>query len=315
MDCLVCDELECTQSVFLSESGLDEYRLSMEDILKAFEIQKGTTLHKMMVQSGEGSTRRTIKDSAVYQMLTQLPDAIAGTASETTHRSSQTMSLVDENDVDRIGGEVCADDDMQLSMGRLESRILIFQEECEKREKEKMERELQQFKNSARIEIEEEYAKRRLKEVEESRKAMENEIESNMETMKRKEDQLRKDLLAREKEREYQHLNIRQELAKEIETLKRREHENKNFIEIEQRKLQLEEQRVKHILMNAEAKLEFAETKEKEVLESTTNEFNRARLAAKQTYEDASESVRKQSAFYAKELDSLNGKSFPSYSL
>ena len=49
------------------------------------------------------------------------------------------------------------------------------------------------------------------------------------------------------------------------------------------------------------------EIKEKEIRESAANEFNRVRLAAKQTYDDASESVQKQSAFYAKELDDLNG--------
>lgn len=300
MDCLICEKMECTQSVFLSESGLDEYRLSIEDILKAFEIQKGSKLSDDLLTTAGGGPK-SFKDSAVYQLMAKLPEMVTNISNSAIHKSSQTMPLGVEKD------SLATTDNISADVVAVESRMFAFQKECEERERKRVERDLEQFKQSARTSMEQDFAHRCFKEVEETRQAMTIKADKSTEVMKSKEEQLKKDFLAREKEREYQHLAIRQELAKEIEVSKQRETENKNFIEIEQRKLQLEEQRVKHILMSAEAKLEFAEIKEKEIRESAANEFNRVRLAAKQTYDDASESVQKQSAFYAKELDDLNG--------
>ena len=130
---------------------------------------------------------------------------------------------------------------------------------------------------------------------------------NKLEYIEKKQEQLSKNFLLKERENEIQHMAEIHELMKEIDVLKKRDTETRNVIEIERRKLHHEDQRVKHLLMNAESKLECAEAKEREVRESIANEFGRVRLTAKQTYDDASETVQKQMAFYAKELESLNG--------
>ncbi len=303
MDCLVCDQMDCTRTVFSSESGLDEYQLSMEDIFKTFEIQKGSKLwYGLFVDPGTTSKGpKCYKDSIVYQLLTKLPETVTHASNSTIQKSSQTVPL----DLDRDSLVVPANTH-QGNM-TMEARMFVFQQECEEREKKRTEEELEKIKKSIRKSMELDFSQRCLKEVEATRKNMQIKADKNEAMMKSREEQLKKDFLVKQREMEYEHSAAKQKLAKELEMMEKREQDNKNFIEIEKRKLKLEQQKVQHIKMSAEAKLEYAETKEKEIRASVANEFNRVRLAAKQTYDDASESVKKQSAFYAKELDELNG--------
>jgi len=189
----------------------------------------------------------------------------------------------------------------------IESRMFAFQAECEQRAQQRIEVEMKDFKRSTKAALEQQAAGRRLEEIEKVKQIMKIESEKKLEYTEKKQEQLSKNFLLKEREKEMQHMAEMHELMKEIDVLKKRDTETRNIIEIERRKLNLEDQRVKHLLMNAESKLDFAEAKEREVRESIANEFRRVRLAAKQTYDDASESVQKQMAFYAKELESLNG--------
>jgi hypothetical protein len=109
-------------------------------------------------------------------------------------------------------------------------------------------------------------------------------------------------------EREKEHLSDLHKLMSEMDTLKKREKDNQNFLDMETRKLELEEQRVSHMLKNAETKLKFAEAKEKEIREHLSAEYDRVRIRAKQTYDDASDTVKKQMEFYAIEMERASGK-------
>ena len=323
MEYLICDELECTISVFSSESGLDEHYLSKGDVLKAFDIRKGSKLYEELLSYVEDSSK-TIESSTLYRLLTTVPAMLenvstqsASTQTWTTEngnlkaRTDLNKQLKDIQDKYSSNRGACSHTHRLSNTpdGLVESNMFAFQKECEERERKRMERKLEEFKRSLLASMEQEAAQQCLVEVDNTRREMKVEHDRSIEVMRNKAEQLKKDFVNKEKEREYQQLALRQKLMKEIEDLKQRENDTKNVIDIERRKLQLEEQRVKHILMSAEAKLEFAEAKEKEVRESVANEFSRVRLAAKQTYDDASVSVRKQSAFYAKELDELNGRS------
>ena len=326
-DFLHHDGMECTLSVFSTESGLDGNYLSSADVCKSFEIHSGSALHEILKVDRQeclnGGPRR-IEHSTLYQLLSSLPRLLNDTSTQST--STQTTNV--NNDASKeCGFSLLARQDLDRQLQQIkkkyssavpketsthhssliESRMFAFQAECEQRAQQRIEVEMKDFKRSTKAALEQQAAGRRLEEIEKVKQIMKIESEKKLEYTEKKQEQLSKNFLLKEREKEMQHMAEMHELMKEIDVLKKRDTETRNIIEIERRKLNLEDQRVKHLLMNAESKLDFAEAKEREVRESIANEFRRVRLAAKQTYDDASESVQKQMAFYAKELESLNG--------
>ena len=189
-----------------------------------------------------------------------------------------------------------------LSQSAADTKMFEFQRECEERERKRAEAQIEEFKRSFTNSVEFTLKQHHLAEMEDCRRAIKIECDEKLEA-------LRKQFREREKETLNQQREQREHLTKKIEELKKSTMDKKGLYDIEWRKLQLEEQRVKHILMTAEAKLQNAEKNEKNSRASTAEEFNRVRLAAKESYEDASESAKKQSIFYAKEIESLNGMS------
>jgi hypothetical protein len=328
-DFLHHDGMECTLSVFSTESDLDGNYLSSADVCKSFEIHSGSALHEILKKDrqecldGE-TTGRRMEQSTLYQLLSSLPRLLndastQSTSTQTTNVNNDAtkecgFSLLARQDLDRqlqqikkkYSSTVPEEKSMHYS-SLIESRMFAFQAECEQRAKQRIDVDMKEFKRSTLAALEQQAAVRRLEEIEKVKQIMKLESVKKLEYIEKKQEQLSKNFLLKERENEIQHMAEIHELMKEIDILKKRDTETRNVIEIERRKLHLEDQRVKHLLMNAESKLECAEAKEREVRESIANEFGRVRLTAKQTYDDASETVQKQMAFYAKELESLNG--------
>lgn len=329
-DFLLHGGMDCTLSVFSTESGLDGNYLSSTDICKAFEIHSGSILSKILLKKttqGEEitTTGRRMEQSMLYQLLTSLPRLLNDVCTQCS--STQTANTVQADD-NRVKSSMLAslDLDQQLQAIKkkyssnisanqtvhhssvLESNMFALQRECEEQAQKKMKVEMKEFKRTALASLEQQVADRYLGEIEKLKQMMKIECEQKLEFARKKKEQLSKDILFKEREREMQHMTDMHKLMREMDELKKKNLENENKVEIERRKLRLEEQRVEHILMNAESKLEFAEVKEREVRESIANEFCRVRQAAKQTYDDASESVQKQMVFYGKELEGLNGE-------
>lgn len=279
MECIVFDGMKYTESVYSSESGLDEYRLSIEEILSALKIP--SRMYDLIVsEAGESLECNSVKKSALYQILKQVPEIITKGSRSNNHISTQTLQTPEM---------YFGIDPSSLT----ETKMYTFFKECEERENKRMENEMEGFKRSTTASLE---------------KTIRMELHQNIESMKRKEDQLKLEFLKMDEEKERKNLAQQQKLIKEIELLRQQEKENSTFIDIEKRKLKLEEQRVNHILMNAEAKLEFADTKEKRARENAANEVTRVRRVAEESFGSASESIRKQSALHAKELNDINGK-------
>ena len=64
-------------------------------------------------------------------------------------------------------------------------------------------------------------------------------------------------------------------------------------LELEKWNVQLEEQKIEHVLKPAEIDLDSVEKKEVETRKRMSNEYERLRSSAKKTYDDATDTVKK----------------------
>jgi hypothetical protein len=335
LDYLICDDLQLTLSVYSTESGLNHDNhhittsagccsfMSAADICKAFEIKRESKLFKMMTTSKMNDKSHRVEHSMISKILSGIPSLINNDVSYVctstqTHGDDENHSILLarrdlEDRLQQIKDKYAQQSELLSQSYRsnsegLESQMFAFQRECEERERTRMERELEVYKKTAVEAIKREVSEKYSLKIDESKRTLKAEYDRNLEQLKMKEEKLREEFLVREKEREKEHLADLHRLMREIEHFKKRESDNKSALDVQWRKLELEEQRVKNILLTAEMKLNFAETKEKEVRESIANEYNRVRLTAKQSYDDASDSVKKQMEFYVAEFDRINGK-------
>lgn len=340
-DFLICDDLQLTLSVYSTETGLDDHHddsshqhhhhtnscfMSAHDICKAFEIKTESKFFKIMTSTKENDkSSKGAEQSMISKILSGIPSLIndvptSACASTQTHEDDKSSSILLarkdlEDHLQQIKDKYVQQSELLSQSYRsssevLESQMFAFQRECEERERARMERELEVYKKTTVEAIKRECSEMYSRKMDESKRMLKAEYDRNLDQLNKKEEKVREEFIGREKEREKEHLADLHRLMREIEHFKKREHDNKSMLDVERRKLELEEQRVKNILLTAEMKLSFAETKEREIRESMTNEYNRVRLAAKQTYDDASDSVKKQMEFYAVELDRLNGKKY-----
>ena len=72
--------------------------------------------------------------------------------------------------------------------------------------------------------------------------------------------------------------------------------------------MQLKEKRVEHVLKTAEMNSVSVEKKEVETRKRMSNEYERLRSNTKNTYDDATDAVKKQNDVYTRELKELNSK-------
>ena len=70
--------------------------------------------------------------------------------------------------------------------------------------------------------------------------------------------------------------------------------------------MQLKEKRVEHVLKTAEMNSVSVEKKEVETRKRMSNEYERLRSNAKNTYYDATDAVKEQNDVYTRELKELN---------
>ena len=70
--------------------------------------------------------------------------------------------------------------------------------------------------------------------------------------------------------------------------------------------MQLKEKRVEHVLKTAEMNSVSVEKKEVETRKRMSNEYERLRSNTKNTYDDATDAVKKQNDVYTRELKELN---------
>ncbi len=320
LEYLTCDGLEQTASVLASESCLDENILSWKEALKVYTVPPNSPLYSKLTRVKDLlEERREIgcfKDTTIHVLLSHASQSLATTIETKISVSTQTVTidgnLKAREELDRrlelIGEKYeqssnyysCNVDDL------IDSKLLSIQKECEECARKEMEHELKRFQNTEIISMRKEEEDRRQRDLIALRSEMKQEYEIKIQELIKRQEEMKASFEAKEREIDYNKMKAQQSIMNHEDKLRQREIYLKNEIDLERKKLQIEEQRIKQILANAEAKFDLAEKKEKALRDGIKAEYDRVRCEAKKSFEDASETARKQSDFYSKELKELN---------
>ena len=324
MEYLTCDGLEQTASILASESYLDDNFLSRRDALKAYAVLKDSSIHAMLMRSRDDEKENRMnhlkscyEDTTIHILLSHA----ATLSMDTTKVSISTQTTIPENGL-RAREQL----DRQLMMinekyskpqnrtndycnieETMKAKLFSIQKECEIQAQKEMERKLKYFQETNLVSMQKAEEDKRQMERSQLQLKMKQEYDDKIHEFLKRQQEAKALLERKEREREMNQMKERQKMIHEMDRLAERKIKIKNELEFERKKLQIEEQRIQHVLMTAEAKLDYAEKKENAMRNDMEAEYNRIRSAAKQTFDDATDTARKQSDFYCKELKELNG--------
>lgn len=303
LDYLKAEKMEHSISTFQSESG--SYNdIAVEEIFTLFGIPQQninfmqfvhhdhrSVLYCLMTSIGKQLEGENDKDAQLRTTSTQTSFA-SNDWNTTRHILRQNLSNIEEKH--KVLPAAC-----NFTSSSLEQHLFQFQKECESRERILMEKKLENFKRDIVTRMQMEESTRHYKEINEVKDQSRQECEWAVKA-------LQEQLTIQKMNMEQKHLEEIHCMTKEIDSLKRKERENRNFIEMERRKLQLDEQRCKQMFKTADTKLKVIEMKEDELRETMKTEYIKCREEAKQTYEVAMETVQKQKKMYHDGLEELN---------
>ena len=304
LDYLKKENLEYSISTFQSEI-CSHSEIAIEEILKLFGISE----HLNLMQSSHDD-----QSSLLYCLMTSIGKCFEGPQHKDIHlqtTSTQTSPLCNDlittrnslrenlNYIEEKHKDLSRTSSLRKSSLLLDQQLFQFQKECESRERILMEKKLEDFKRDIVSRIQQDESAKYNKEMNKVKSQWNQDHERAMKI-------LQEQSTVQKMNMEEKHLVEVKRLTKEIDTLKRNERENRNFLEVERRKLQLDEQRCKQMIKTAETKLKMIETKEEELRETVRAEYKKCQDEAKQNYEEALKTVKKQGKLYSDGLEELN---------
>ncbi|UJR13726.1 hypothetical protein I4U23_000737 [Adineta vaga] len=241
-----------TTSVFIPEANINDYKImSDEEILRLLNISTESTFYKKIKSNKEINGHASLLMSMLTCIASWLPGSWQSNGTQTSHElwtGSIAGATLDEklNNLDAMYNN--RQDDMS-SMHNLstEEKLLLFQKNIELRTKENLRQQMDEFRENEIKKIRESERLKCQMELQSLRKELETLYHSKQETLNEKEGRI-SDRFKAELENERRELYAqRQTFLEELKAMKIRETENQRNLEIRERSLVLEADRVKRL--------------------------------------------------------------------
>ncbi|CAM4891276.1 unnamed protein product [Rotaria socialis] len=241
-----------TTSVFIPEANINDYRtLSDAEILRLLNISTESCFYKNIKSNSEINGHKSLLISMLTCIASWLPGSSQNNSTQTSNdlwAGSVAGSTLDEklNNLDAMYTNR-HDDLMSMQNLSTEEKLLLFQKNVELRTKENLKQQMDQFRENEIKKVRDEERSKCQMELQSLRKELEILYKSKQDTLNEKEMRIGERFKA-ELENERRDLYVqRQSFLEELKTMKMRETENQRNLELRERSLTLEVDRVKRL--------------------------------------------------------------------
>ncbi|CAF2581569.1 unnamed protein product [Rotaria sp. Silwood2] len=241
-----------TTSVFIPEANINDYRtMSDEEILRLLNISTESSFYKKIKSNSETNGHTSLLISMLTCISSWLPGSPQNNSTQTSNdlwTGSIAGSTLDEK-LNNLDAMYTNRRDDLTSMHNLstEEKLLLFQKNIELRTKESLKQQMDQFRENETKKIRDEERLKCQMELQTLRKELETLYRSKQDTLNEKEMRIG-DRFKAELENERRELYAqRQTFLEELKTMKMRETENQRNLELRERSLTLETDRVKRL--------------------------------------------------------------------
>lgn len=316
------ENLSLTLSVFTSESSIETTGyFSFEDICKSFDICGNSPL-----LNEKTLTERTTKEPLLCIILKALSRITRDIVPKTYETSTQTTSSKVQEEDPSVSARNALEQKLSNIQERHafnrfqrcsilpetslhESKMFAYQREVEQRERLKMEATLAEFKRSFVARTQKDANHQCKMQVEKMKQEEELRLSNCMKESRERENELLKGFKLKEQQSKLDFTLEINKLHREIDDLQRAERENRSKHDIEVRKIQIEEQRLRNMLQTAQSKLDFASAKE-EMIQKSLSEVH---TATKRSCDDITSNLKQQIEICTKDVDKIRSKFVSSF--
>ncbi|CAF1202029.1 unnamed protein product [Rotaria sordida] len=241
-----------TTSVFIPEANINDYRtMSDEEILRLLNISTESSFYKKIKSNNETNGHTSLLMTMLTCISSWLPGSSQNNSAQTSNdlwAGSVAGSTLDEK-LNNLDAMYTNRRDDLTSMHNLstEEKLLLFQKNIELRTKESLQQQMDQFRENEIKKIRDDERLKCQMELQTLRKELETLYKSKQDTLNEKEMRIG-DRFKAELENERRELYAqRQTFLEELKTMKIRETENQRNLELRERSLTLETDRLKRL--------------------------------------------------------------------
>ncbi|CAF0952557.1 unnamed protein product [Adineta ricciae] len=252
LDYFQIQKYDYTSSVFIPDANINDYKvMSDEEILRLLNISTESTFYKKIKSNKENHAHTSLLMAMLTCIASWLPGSWQSNGTQTSHdlwSGSIAGATLDEK-LSNLDAMYNNRQDDVTSMHNLstEEKLLLFQKNIELRTKESLRQQMEQFRENEIKKIREDERLKCQMELQSLRKELEALYHSKHETLNEKEGRI-SDRFKAELENERRELyGQRQTFLEELKAMKVRETENQRNLEIRERSLALEADRVKRL--------------------------------------------------------------------
>ncbi|CAF1014534.1 unnamed protein product [Adineta ricciae] len=252
LDYFQVQKYDYTSSVFIPDANINDYKvMSDEEILRLLNISTESTFYKKIKSNKENHAHTSLLMAMLTCIASWLPGSWQSNGTQTSHdlwSGSIAGATLDEK-LSNLDAMYNNRQDDVTSMHNLstEEKLLLFQKNIELRTKESLQQQMEQFRENEIKKIREDERLKCQMELQSLRKELEALYHSKHETLNEKEGRI-SDRFKAELENERRELyGQRQTFLEELKAMKMRETENQRNLEIRERSLTLEADRVKRL--------------------------------------------------------------------
>jgi len=324
LEYLLNDNLHLTASVLASDSGfLDDNYLSREDSLKIYGIAANSTIHSILTKIRDGDTgNNSYTSSTIHLLLLQASSLSSSSKNDISTSSASCQTAISSVDclkarehLDRRLEKINIKYEGQHKRFNcnasnfdqaIEEKLKEIQKECEERAQKELEEKMKQFEAASIASMRKEEEDKRLNDIAQLHLEVKNDYDRKIQRFIKKYDDMKIEYEKNDRDRQLKLVKERELIRNEIHKVQQRELQIENKLQLERKKLEIEELRVQQIQQAANDKLENAEKREKALKEELAMEYDKIRTLAKQSSEDASQLRMQKNESYSKSLDELN---------
>ncbi|CAF1431566.1 unnamed protein product [Rotaria sp. Silwood1] len=286
-----------TTSVFVPEANINDYRImSDEEILRLLNISTESSFYKKIKSNSEINDHTSLLMSMLTCISSWLPGSSQNNSTQTSNdlwAGSIAGSTLDEklNNLDAM--YMNRHDDLTSTHNlSTEEKLLLFQKNIELRTKENLKQQMDQFRENEIKKIRDEERLKCQMELQTLRKELETLYQSKQDTLNEKEMRIG-DRFKAELENERRELyGQRQTFLEELKTMKIRETENQRNLELRERSLTLETDRLKRLEDDIRKREVTLSNTELHVDEQVQMKLNKLRFEMEQQFTERNKNLQ-----------------------
>lgn len=324
LEYLLNDNLHLTASVLASDSGfLDDNYLSREDSLNIYGIAANSTIHSILTKIRDGDTgNNSYTSSTIHLLLLQASSLSSSSKNDISASSASCQTAISSVDclkarehLDRRLEKInikyegqhkrfnCNSSNFDQA---IEEILKEIQKECEERAQKELEEKMKQFQAASIASMRKEEEDKRLNDIAQLHLEVKSDYDRKIQHFIKKYDDMKIEYEKNDRDRQLTLLKERELIRNKMHKVQQRELQIENKLQLERKKLEIEELRVQQIQQAANDKLKNAEKREKALKEELTIEYDKIRTLRKQSSKDASQLRMQKNESYSKSLDELN---------